>query len=68
MLHAVLYLGLALAYCEAAISDLIKGQRWDAVRYFVIAILYSSIAYAVVDSHLADSPLIPSAAEMIVTA
>ena len=68
MLHVMLYSGIAIAYCEAAVSDLIKGRRRDAVRYFVIAILYGSIAYAVLDPHIAASRLIPPAAGITLTA
>jgi hypothetical protein len=48
MLHAILYLALAVAYCEAAFDDLGKGNRRHAVRYGLIAIIYGSIAFVVV--------------------
>ncbi|MES2194434.1 MAG: hypothetical protein V4517_08450 [Pseudomonadota bacterium] len=68
MLHAALYLGLALAYCEAATHYLMKGNRRDATRYAVITILYGSIAFAVLNPHGAGVPMTPPAQQIVITA
>jgi hypothetical protein len=68
MLHALLYLGIAIAYCESAAHDLMKGNRRDAIRYAVITVFYISIAFVVLDPRLAEVQLIPSAETMLVIA
>jgi hypothetical protein len=43
------YMGLAAAYCEAAIASLAERRWHDALREAVIAFLYASIALVVLD-------------------
>ncbi|HXO68435.1 MAG TPA: hypothetical protein VN838_05685 [Bradyrhizobium sp.] len=53
MIHFIIYLGLALAYFEAAHENFIKRNRRGWLRDAVIALLYSSIVFTLMDHNIA---------------
>jgi hypothetical protein len=42
--HILIYMGLAAAYCDAAVESLLEGRWHSACREAVITFLYASIA------------------------
>jgi len=46
-MHILIYIGLGLAYIEAALDSFAKRERHSAFREIVIACLYIAAAFAV---------------------
>jgi hypothetical protein len=46
-IHAIVYIGLALVYCEAALHSLTERKRHCACREIIIALLYAWLALVV---------------------
>jgi hypothetical protein len=42
--HDLIYVGLALAYCEAAFVSFMRGQPHEAVRELIFACCYACFA------------------------
>jgi hypothetical protein len=56
-IHSVIYIGLGLAYCDAARCSAAEGNLHCAIREAVIALLYIAIPIFVLDPDAVLAPV-----------